>query len=134
MQQLTEQFVALSLLATGLSPALPPTRRAELVGGLLRRPYAALYIGVFTLPLGLLVVLTHNVWVLGLPVVVTLLGWGWAFKGLLYLLWPRALERWRDAATGPRAPRNYVLVGTLMAAVGAALTWHAFTTLGSPTV
>ena len=126
MQLFTEQFVALSLLTIGLSHALQPARWAELFGDLIPRPYAALYIGVFTLPLGLLIVLTHNVWVLGLPVVVTLVGWGWTVKGLLYLLWPRSLERWRDAATGPRAPRNYVLVGTLMAALGAVLTWHAF--------
>ena len=126
MQLLTEQFVAVTLLATGLSHALQPRRWVGLFADLMARPDAALYIGVFTLPLGLLVVLTHNVWVLGLPVVVTVLGWGWTVKGCLYLLLPQTLDRFRDAATGARGPRNYVLVGTLMAALGLVLAWHAF--------
>src|SRR5690348_1675841 len=88
VQLAIEQFVAVAVLATGLSHALQAARWAELFGDLLDRPYAALYIGVFTLPLGLFIVLTHNVWVVGLPVVVTLLGWAWTCKGLLYLLWP----------------------------------------------
>ena len=124
MHLFVEQFVAVAILATGLSHALQPTRWAELFRDLLPRPCAALYIGVFTLPLGLLIVLTHNVWVLGLPVVVTVLGWGWTFKGVLYLLWPQSLERWRDQAAGPRARFNFVLVGSLMTCLGLVLVWE----------
>ena len=57
MDLFIEQFVAITVLATGLSHALQPARWAELFGDLLYRPYAALCIGVFTLPLGLLIVL-----------------------------------------------------------------------------
>jgi hypothetical protein len=105
-------------LATGLSHALQPSRWAALFGDLLPRPCAALYIGIFTLPLGLLIVLTHNVWVLGLPVVVTVIGWAWTVKSVGYLLYPRALEKWRDRAAGPSARRNFVLIGSLMTGVG----------------
>jgi hypothetical protein len=126
MQLFVEQFVTVVLLATGLSHAVQPSRWAALFGDLLPRPYAALYIGTFTLPLGLFIVLTHNVWVLGLPVVFTVIGWGWTFKGLLYLLWPQSLERWRDQAAGPRARFNFVLVGSLMTGLGLVLAWHAF--------
>ncbi len=124
--EMTEQFVAVAILVTGLSHALQPGLWSELFGDLLGRPYAALVIGVFTLPLGLFVVLTHNVWVLGLPVIVTLLGWGWTLKGVLYLIRPRSLEHWRDAAAGPQARRSFIVVGSVMAVVGIALAWHAF--------
>src|SRR5690348_1205729 len=109
MHLFVEQLVAVSLLATGLSHALQPSLWAALFRDLLDRPYAALVIGVFTLPLGLFVVLTHNVWVLGVPVVVTVFGWAWTIKSVGYLLYPRALEKWRDRATGPEAWRSFVL-------------------------
>src|SRR4051812_23871920 len=126
MRLFVEQFVAVVVLATGLSHAVQPTRWAELFGDLLQRPYAALYIGVFTLPFGLLIVLTHNVWEPGLPLIVTLLGWAWTVKGLLYLVWPQSLERWRDMATGVRARRVFMTVGTVMAALGFVMTWYSF--------
>lgn len=123
---LTEQFVAVALLATGLSHALQPARWAELFTDFLHRPYAALVIGTLTLPLGLGVVLTHNVWVLDLPVIVTLFGWGWTVKSVLYLLRPQSLDVWREKATGPQARRSFIAVGSVMAVLGAVLTWHAF--------
>jgi hypothetical protein len=127
MQLLVEQFVALSLLVLGLSHAAQPGRWVALFTDFLPRPYTALVIGTFTLPLGLAVVLTHNVWVLGLPVVVTVCGWGWTVKSVVYLLRPQTLDVWEPTATGPGARRKFVAAGLLMAGLGAALTWHAFT-------
>lgn len=127
MQLLVEQFVALSLLILGLSHAVQPGRWVELFTDFIRRPYAALVIGAYTLPFGLAIVLTHNVWVLGLPVVVTVCGWAWTVKSVVYLLRPQTLDVWVPEAIGPGARRKLVAVGLLMACLGAALTWHAFT-------
>ena len=48
-------------------------------------------LGLFNLPMGLVLVLGHNVWVWGLPVIVTVVGWLMTFKSVVYLLFPRAL-------------------------------------------
>jgi hypothetical protein len=66
-------------------------------------------------------------------VIVTIFGWGWTVKSILYLTRPQLVDRWVETATGPQARRNFVLVGALMAAVGAVLTWHAFALSGTVT-
>lgn len=45
-------------------------------------------VSIFALILGLLVVLAHNLWVAGWPVLVTILGWLVLLKALAYLLLP----------------------------------------------
>jgi uncharacterized protein YjeT (DUF2065 family) len=124
MELYTERFVALSLVAVGLSHVLQPARWVELFDDLLRLPYAALVIGTLTLPLGLFVVLTHNVWVADWPVVVTVCGWGWTAKATLYMLRPRVTA----VVTGQRlcTPRTIFAAGALFAVLGAGVTWHAF--------
>lgn len=121
---LIERFVTILILATGLSHALQPARWADLFRDLLPRPYAALYVGVFTLPLGLLIVLTHNVWIADWAVIVTIMGWSWTIKSSLYLMLPATLDRFRDKAAGPRAERNFVLVGSIMAVLGCVMVWR----------
>jgi uncharacterized protein YjeT (DUF2065 family) len=119
-----ERFVALSLLAVGLSHVLQPARWVQLFDDLFRLPYAALLIGTLTLPLGLFVVLTHNVWVLDWPLVVTICGWGWTVKATLYMLRPRVTDV--IATRGMCTPRTVFAAGILCAVLGAGVTWHAF--------
>ncbi len=47
--------------------------------------------GAVALIMGLLVVLTHNVWVSGWPVLVTILGWVTLIKGVSVLMFPSAM-------------------------------------------
>ncbi|MFI5362390.1 MAG: hypothetical protein ACHQ49_10505 [Elusimicrobiota bacterium] len=61
----------------------------ELVGELLRNGPLMFIVGVFTLLAGLAMILAHNVWSGGaLPVIVTLIGWLTALKGLVFLVLP----------------------------------------------
>lgn len=45
-------------------------------------------VGFIGLLLGLLVVITHNLWVSAWPVVVTLVGWFLVVQGVIRLFWP----------------------------------------------
>ena len=45
-------------------------------------------ISIFAFIIGVLLVVSHNVWVAGWPVVVTILGWAIVLKTLFYLLLP----------------------------------------------
>lgn len=60
---------------------------AELVGAVSQSPTFVLLAGIATLPTGLAIVLTHNVW-RGWPVVITLFGWLAVAGGLARILLP----------------------------------------------
>lgn len=125
-----ERFVTILILATGLSHAAQPARWAAFFTDLLSKPYAALVIGTLTLPLGLAIVLTHNIWVMDMAVIVTILGWGWTVKSTLYLLLPRTVDRWREHCTGSRGERNLLRVGAVMAVLGLVMVWRFFVQSG----
>ena len=59
----------------------------------LRSPALIFFSGMILMPAGLAVVLSHNVWVLNWPVIVTLLGWTAVISGALRVFAPdRALK------------------------------------------
>ena len=111
-----ELWTAALLLILGISHLACPGAWSGLFVDLIERPYGGLWIGMLTLPVGLTLIVTHNVWVADLSVIVTLLGWGWTIKGTLYLLVPdlparkftRLIER----------PRHFVLAGVCLCLFG----------------
>lgn len=48
------------------------------------------FAGIIILIMGLLLVVSHNVWEPGLAWIITLLAWGTLVKGMLYLFLPKA--------------------------------------------
>ena len=93
LETLIERWFAVGWLIFGLSHLLYARKWAALLLPLRERDTGALLLGLFNLPFGLVVVLGHNVWVWGIPVVVTLAGWVMVLKSVVYLLLPRALSR-----------------------------------------
>ena len=55
----------------------------------MRSPALVFLTGLMILPVGLAIVLTHNVWVADWRVLITILGWLTVFKGALRLLAPQ---------------------------------------------
>ena len=86
------------LMVTGVAVAL---RRKELVPAIEQlfdnRPLVYI-MSVFALVVGLLLVVSHNIWVAGWPVVLTVLAWLVFLESIAYLLLPFAvlarLARW----------------------------------------
>lgn len=111
---------AFSLVVYGLSHLLHPGRWAALFLGLRARPDGGLLIGLLALPLGLLMVAGHNVWVLDLPVLITVAGWLMLSKGVIYILAPQTFLK-----ASPSSPDGFVRgfrkVGVVMMLLGAVL-------------
>lgn len=63
------------------------------MGDILAQRALLFFIAIVTVILGLLLVISHNVWVLGWPVIVTVIGWLVLISGLLRLVIPEALVR-----------------------------------------
>ena len=123
MERAVEGFAAVCLLGVGLSHALQPLAWVEFFVWLRGQGRCAVFLeGLLSLNAGALVVAFHNVWT-GLPVVVTVLGWGMVLKGLVRLAAPglglRVYERiaperaWHFRAAGIFALALSALAGYL---------------------
>ena len=89
MEASVEKLTALFFLVTGLSHIFAPRawvrffimlREKQEVGSLLN--------GLVHFPLGAFIVAFHNVWH-GIPMFVTIIGWGLVLKGTIYFVYPR---------------------------------------------
>ena len=79
--------------------------------------------GAFTLLLGLLVVVSHNIWVMDWPVIITILGWLTIAKGVLRLFMPEKVKPMAQKFAGP-----WLIVWVLfILIVGVYLTYVGFT-------
>lgn len=88
METAIERFTVLSYLVIGLSHILQPRAWVQFFVNLREKGEAGIFIVAFLhLPMGLLIVSFHNVW-MGIPVVVTIVGWANVLKGTLYFLFP----------------------------------------------
>lgn len=89
MEVSIQKLVAISYLVVGLSHIFQPRvwtqffimfRDKGEVGSFLS--------GLLHFPMGVLIVSFHNVWH-GIPLIVTIMGWGLVVKGLIYLTYPK---------------------------------------------
>jgi uncharacterized protein YjeT (DUF2065 family) len=111
-----ERYTALTMLIVGLSHVIQPGMWCHLFVQMGRARIAAVAIGMFTLPTGLVLLLTHNDWALRPTLIVTILGWGQAIKGSLYLLAPHFAQERCLAMEG--AERQMRLAGLILLALG----------------
>ncbi len=89
METSIEKLVAILFLVTGLSHILQPRVWAEFFIMIREKGEAGSFLnGLVHFPLGAFIVSFHNVWH-GLPLVVTLIGWGLVLKSLIYLTYPK---------------------------------------------
>ena len=117
METAVERLCAVHFLVIGLSHVARPREWAELFI-LLRAKGTVGSFANASLPLvlGSLIVSFHNVWT-GLPLVLTLVGWMYVLKGLLYFLFPGLGLRTLDRVTLDRS-REFVHAGALLIGLG----------------
>ena len=79
-------------LLVGLSHLLHPAKWSEFFRDLFSKPYAPFVVAIYTAPIGLLIIFTHNVWVWDWPVVITAAGWAMCIKPAIYLVYPSSTK------------------------------------------
>ena len=124
LELLVERWSAIGSLVFGVSHLLYPGKWAALFLPLRERESGGLLVATFNLPLGLAIVLAHNVWVWDLRVIVTLAGWAMVAKSVGYLLFPRALSVVMPAPE--RIERGFRIAGGVMIVLGALLAYVPF--------
>ena len=129
LSMLIERWIAVAWLICGLSHVLYPRQWTELLWPLRDRPNGGFILALIGLPVGLIIVVGHNIWVWDVPVLVTIFGWVGTLKSAAYLLLPGAhtgVMRASERMAGHRPEIAFRIVGTAMAVLGAATAYHAF--------
>ena len=86
---------------------------------------ALIYIaGLLALVAGLAIVLTHNVWVLGWPVVITIVGWASLIGGILRIVFPTSLARFAERMADNQA--LFIGAAAFYLVLGAWLTYAGY--------
>jgi hypothetical protein len=89
METSVEKLVAINFLVIGLSHRLQPRVWMQFFIMLREKGEVGSFLNGFVhFPLGAFIVAFHNVWH-GIPMIVTIAGWGLLFKSTLYFTWPK---------------------------------------------
>ena len=82
------------------------------------------FAGIVTLPIGLAIVNTHNVWVAGWPVVITILGWLAIAGGIVRMALPGTTKALGGVMLDNKAA--LIVPGVLLVGLGAWLSWIGY--------
>jgi hypothetical protein len=124
LQLFIERFFAITLLVTGVSHLAQPKLWRDFFLLLKKSGAAGIIIAMFTFPMGLALILTHNLWSFDVRLIFTICGWGMTLKSLTYaLLAGRAEKMILDDAN---AHRKYALGGAVMIPVSLLLVYYTF--------
>jgi hypothetical protein len=118
------RFFSVSLLVVGLSHAVQPKPWRDFFLLLKRTGVAGIIIAMFTFPVGLMLVVGHNVWVFDVPVIITISGWGMTIKSLIYALIPGSAEKMIPDDSD--AHRKYAWAGAGIIPLSLLLIWYSF--------
>ena len=89
METSVEKLVAINFLVFGLSHLLQPRVWVQFFIFLREKGEVGSFLNGFVhFPLGAFIIAFHNVWQ-GIPMIVTLVGWGLVLKSTLYFTWPK---------------------------------------------
>lgn len=117
------QVVGLWLFLIGLAMVVHSARFKKTAMDTLTNPGLMTYTGLFALGVGLLVVISHNIWVTSWPVIVTLFGWFLILQGLLRLFWPESFAKFMKNLM---ANSGFTVVSWVWVVVGLYLIWVGF--------
>ncbi len=88
MELAIQKLAVVSFFVIGLSHIFQPRVWAQFFIDLRSKGEVGSFINAFIhFPLGVLIVAFHNVWQ-GIPTILTLLGWAWMLKSLIYFVLP----------------------------------------------
>ncbi|MGB7978984.1 MAG: hypothetical protein WCF19_07505 [Chlamydiales bacterium] len=117
------QVIGLWLTLLGLAMIIHHARFKKTLHDTLTHPAVLTATGLIALALGLLIVVSHNIWVPAWPVVVTLFGWVLIFQGIMRIFWPESLAKMmKDILAGS----GYTVMSWVWLIVGVYLLWAGF--------
>lgn len=120
MEEAVRKIAIISFLLVGLSHIFQPKVWVRFFTDIRERGEAGAFInGFIHFPLGVLIVAFHNVWQ-GIPVILTLMGYGLVLKGFIIFLFPK-LGLKSLARVSPERSREFVAAGAVLVGIACLL-------------
>ncbi len=116
--------LAVGFIIVGLSHVLCGRRWQAFFEPIFKNPGGPFYIAMYTLPVGLLIVFTHNDWSWDLGLIVTVYGWASLLKGTIYFLFPALPQRLISERM--RSSRSITKAGGILVVLGLLLAYDCF--------
>ncbi|MFT5507895.1 MAG: hypothetical protein ACI89J_000964 [Hyphomicrobiaceae bacterium] len=111
-------------LLMGLVVLLNPTRVRTMTREMLQGEAFIFLSGIITLPIGLVLVNTHNLWTSDWRVLITLFGWGAVVAGIARIAFGGQLKTVGAAMIDSKV--GLAIPGAFMTLLGAFLSFHAY--------
>ena len=121
---LLAKLVGPMMLVLGLFVTFNPERIRRIGREFLDSDALIFMSGVITLPVGLAIVVTHNVWAADWRALITLIGWIAVIAGTARLALPDAMKTVGEAML--EKPLMIAAPGALMAIIGGYLSWQGY--------
>ncbi len=119
------KVVGIYLLVMGISLLIRKETWMHVVKKYTKNSALMMAVATAELIVGLLIVLTHNIWVNDWVVVVTVIGWLMFIEGVVYLLLP--VETMKKLVKSFNKPAYYKVCGIIALVLGILLTYITFT-------
>ena len=116
------QVMGLYFLIAASTAVVARKRMQALIQGFDDNVAVAYLAGVLVVVLGLLLVLSHNVWTTDWRVIITLVAWLTLLKGIALMLWPDQVAKLGSSMSGS----GLVIPTTIAVGVGAYLVYVGF--------
>ncbi|HVF72523.1 MAG TPA: hypothetical protein VM940_13025 [Chthoniobacterales bacterium] len=120
MEASVEKLTAIFFLVIGLSHIFQPLVWVRFFMWVREKGEVGSFINAFVhFPLGAFIVAFHNVWH-GIPLIVTVIGWGLTIKGTLYFVFPRYGLRMLEVVS-PERSWQFVVAGVFSVVLAAVI-------------
>ena len=120
MEVAIQKLAIVSFFVIGLSHIIQPRVWAQFFIDLRSKGETGSFINAFIhLPLGALIVAFHNVWQ-GIPTILTLIGYGWVVKSLIYFVLPSYGLKSMSRVSLEKS-KGFVIAGVAMVGIGGLL-------------
>ena len=121
-ERATEVFAVVNFVVIGLSHIVQPRVWVEFFALLRAKGHPGVFAnGMLSLLVGSIIVAFHNVWT-GLPIVLTLIGWGQVVKGLVALVAPAVSMKGLMRVSEERA-HEFQIAGALFLVLSGVIAW-----------
>jgi len=117
------QVIGLWLFLVGLAMLVHHARFKKISHEFLTNSSLITFSGMVGLAIGLLIVISHNIWVSTWPVVVTIIGWLFIIQGILRIFFP---EHFSKMMKDLLAKSGYTVMSWIWLLVGLYLIWAGF--------
>lgn len=118
------QVLGIYIFLMALAMLAHQTRFKTTMHDFLNNHSLIVFSGGLSLVFGLLIVLSHNIWVTMWPVLITIIGWILIVQGVMRIFWP---EKFATCMRDMMAKSGYLIMTWVWLIVGVYLIWAGFT-------